>query len=416
MSAGSLLRRVRRAAMVAAAPGSLLLDVAGGVPLAVQGCVLLFALLTGCWAHHRSGARLRRRLGGAAGWLGLVELLEHAGSRVVRRQARAVRPGLSGSGHPISAYAATMGRLVSGGLLVRGRKVYSPWSRGILVWGPQGSGKSSWLVGPILEAPGAAYVSSTKTELVAMTARLRAERGPVHVFNPTGLGGVESTFGWDPVAGCEDPSVADARARALVRGGGGVSGGEHSDFWAARAAEIVRCYLLAAALHGQDMTAVMEWAQHPDDTTPLSLIEQHPVVPAGWVGTMQRNLSAAPNERSGYFAAIVPAVSFMDNPLVAAACRPGIGASLDLAAFLRGTGTIYVIAGEGDRRVAPLLTALTEATFGTAKQVAAGRPGGRLDPPLTLFLDEIAQTTPVPLDLWAADSRGWGITVCAVVQ
>jgi type IV secretion system protein VirD4 len=35
---------------------------------------------------------------------------------------------------------------------------------------------------------------------------------------------------------------------------------------------------------------------------------------------------------------------------------------------------------------------------------------------LSLFLDEIANTTPVPLDLWSADSRGWGITVCAVAQ
>jgi len=35
---------------------------------------------------------------------------------------------------------------------------------------------------------------------------------------------------------------------------------------------------------------------------------------------------------------------------------------------------------------------------------------------LAFLLDEVAHTTPVPLDRWAADSRGWGITVCAVVQ
>ena len=33
-----------------------------------------------------------------------------------------------------------------------------------------------------------------------------------------------------------------------------------------------------------------------------------------------------------------------------------------------------------------------------------------------MILDEVAQTTPVPLDKWAADSRGWGIEVTAVVQ
>jgi type IV secretory pathway TraG/TraD family ATPase VirD4 len=97
-------------------------------------------------------------------------------------------------------------------------------------------------------------------------------------------------------------------------------------------------------------------------------------------------------------------------------CRPGAGEGFDIAAYLGSPGTLYVLAGEGDQRIAPLLTALTEAVFSTAKQVAATHPGGQLDPPLGLFLDEIANITPVPLDNWAADSRGWGITVWAVAQ
>ena len=375
-------------------------------------------VVAGVWGVWRCclGPRLRRELG-ADGWLGWRQLHAVAGAGAVRRQAAAIRPGLTKRGIPVTACGAMAGRVVSGSVLVRHRAVYSPCSRGILVVGPPGSGKSSWLVGPILDAPGAAYVSSTKTELVAMTSRLRAERGPVSVFNPTGLGEVVSTVGWDPVSGCDAPPVADARARALVRGGGGAANGQHSDFWSAKASEIVRCYLLAAALSGVDMGVVMDWALNPDDDTPVTVLESHPFeVPAGWVGTYQRNLSAAPNERSGYFSAVIPAVAFMDNPLVADACRPAPGTELDVEEFVSGHGTIYVIAGEGDRRVAPLLTALTEAVFDAAKRVAATHPGGRLDPPMGLFLDEIANTTPVPLDLWAADSRGWGITVCAVVQ
>jgi hypothetical protein len=216
-----------------------------------------------------------------------------------------------------------VGRLVSGPLGVRGRAVYSPWSRGILLLGPQGSGKSSWLVGPICDAPGPAYVTSTKTELADMTARVRARTGPVHVFNPTELGELASTFRWDPVAGCTDPAIAEARAAALVRGGGGLHGTENSDFWAAKATEIIRCYLLAAALQRLDMSWVMHWAHHPDDPTPLDILEQRAnEVPAGWVGTLTQNIKASHNTRTGYFAGVMPAVSFMDNPLVAAACRP----------------------------------------------------------------------------------------------
>lgn len=382
------------------------------IPLWVQlGHALALSVVVLVW-RQRPGARLRRELG-SSGWLGLRQWWGHARARAGQR----LGVGIAVSRRPAAVYGAQVGRVVSGWLWVRGRAVFSPWSRGILVLGPPGSGKSSWLVRPILDAPGAAYVSSTKTELVQMTAQLRSQRGEVHVFNPTGLGAVASTFGWNPVSGCVDPAIADARARALVRGGGGAASGQHAEFWASKAAEIVRCYLLAAALSDEGMAAVMGWALNPSDPTPTSVLEQHPDrVPQGWVGTLQRNLGAAPNERSGYFSAVVPAVAFVDNALVAAACSPRPGENFDVDEFLSsGAATVYVIAGDGDRRVAPLLTALTEAVFDAAKRLAAAA-GGRLDPPLSLFLDEVANTTPVPLDNWAADSRGWGITVCAVAQ
>jgi type IV secretion system protein VirD4 len=89
---------------------------------------------------------------------------------------------------------------------------------------------------------------------------------------------------------------------------------------------------------------------------------------------------------------------------------------LNVEAFLRWRGTLYLVGGAGDKRLAPLLTALTEYVFDEAQRIAAQQPGGRLSPTLNFILDEVANTTPVPLDRWASDSRGWGITVGAVVQ
>ena len=43
-------------------------------------------------------------------------------------------------------------------------------------------------------------------------------------------------------------------------------------------------------------------------------------------------------------------------------------------------------------------------------------PGGRLDPPLLMALDEIVQVCPVPLDIWAADSGGKGIQLVSVAH
>jgi hypothetical protein len=422
--ARSPLAGVRRRVVRAAAPaGAVVLAVsclqAGSLTPAID--TLLFLTVLALLAvgarlswHHHPVMRLRRRLG-HGGWMDWWQWHGHASARALRAAGQQLRPGLTNRPRDPTTYGALVGRLVSGHWWMRWHRCYTRWSQGVLVLGPPGSGKTQWLVGPILDAPGPCYVTSTKTELAELTGQLRSRTGPGAVFNPAGLGELVSTFRWDPVAGCADPRVADARARALIRGGGGVAGSEQADFWAGKAAEILRCYLLAAALHRRDMGQVMEWSLRPEQTAPAAILAQHPhQVPAGWLGSLQANLTADPRTRSGYFAALTPAVTFMDSEIVAESCRPGPGEQFDIEEFLRTSGTVYVIAGD-DRRLAPLLTALTEAVFGTAQRVAAAS-GGRLDPPLSMFLDEIAQITPVPLDRWAADSRGWGVTIYAVLQ
>lgn len=98
----------------------------------------------------------------------------------------------------------------------------------------------------------------------------------------------------------------------------------------------------------------------------------------------------------------------MDSPTVADACRPSPAEQFNVEAFLRWRGTLYLVGGAGDKRLAPLLTALTEYVFDEAQRIAAQQPGGRLSPTLNFVLDEVANITPVPLDRWASDSRGWG--------
>ena len=58
-----------------------------------------------------------------------------------------------------------------------------------LVFGGPRTGKTGWLAGRILDAPGAVLVTSTRTDLHELTGALRARRGPVFVFNPVGLAG-----------------------------------------------------------------------------------------------------------------------------------------------------------------------------------------------------------------------------------
>ncbi|WP_237596451.1 type IV secretory system conjugative DNA transfer family protein [Amycolatopsis sp. FU40] len=391
--------------------------------VSVPGMVLGGAITAKAIVHNRwyfaAPQRLHRELG-EDGWLNEYDLKTTAGAAAMRAQAAHLRPELSARAgrvrrHPVSEYGTCVGRLESGPRRIRGTRVYNQHSRGTLVLGPQGSGKSQWLAHPIIDSPGGLYVSTTKPELAQMAAGIRAQRGPVWIFNPSGYGDVGSTLGWNPVEGCTDQEVADARAAALVRGGGGAKGTERAEFWAQKAVEIIRCYLMAAALVGYDMRAVHWWATNPDSEDVLGILDARPdVVPAAWLGTLRTHLAASPNTRTGYFATVVSCVGFMDNPRVSAACRPTGAQNFDILEFLRA-GSLFVIAGQ-DTRIAPLMTAFTEHIFTMAKRVAAGCKGGRLPNGLAMVLDEVAQTTPVPLDEWSADSRGWGIGVIAAFQ
>jgi len=60
--------------------------------------------------------------------------------------------------------------------------------------------------------------------------------------------------------------------------------------------------------------------------------------------------------------------------------------------------------------------ALTGHIAREARRLAATAPGGRLDPPLTLALDEAALISPVPLESWTADMGGRGVTILAAFQ
>ena len=68
------------------------------------------------------------------------------------------------------------------------------------------------------------------------------------------------------------------------------------------------------------------------------------------------------------------------------------------------------------RPVAPLFAAMASEVHHVAAQLGQASPGGRLDPPLLMALDEIVQTCPVPLPTWLADSGGKGIQLIPVAH
>ena len=59
---------------------------------------------------------------------------------------------------------------------------------------------------------------------------------------------------------------------------------------------------------------------------------------------------------------------------------------------------------------------MTSELHYTATLIGQASPGGRLDPPLLMALDEVTQICPVPLPFWLADSGGKGVQIIPVVH
>jgi type IV secretion system protein VirD4 len=290
-----------------------------------------------------------------------------------------------------------------------------PLEEHILVMAPPRTYKTAFLADVILRYPGPVIATTTKADIHQLTSAVRAQRGPVHVFNPQQVGGVRSTFRWSPVTGCQDPATAIRRADAFAFA---VSqqGVEDGTFWSAKASDYLRGYFCAAALAGHDLRAVAAWVSGADPEVPEQILAA-----AGarqWALTLAELRSEAHKTTATVRMVMSRALSFMADPALAASVLPRPGEEFNICEFLAGVGTLYLIAEATteDVPVAPLFAAMATEIHYAAAQTGQASPSGRLDPPLLMGLDEVTQICPVPLPFWLSDSGGKGIQVAAVVH
>ena len=207
---------------------------------------------------------------------------------------------------------------------------------------------------------------------------MRARLGPVHVFNPQHIGGVASTFCWNPVAGCEDPATAIRRADAFAFA---VSqkGVEDGTFWSAKATDYLRGYFHAAALARYDLRTVAAWVSGADPDVPERIL-----LAAGarqWALTLAELRSEAHKTAATVRMVMSRALSFMADPALAASVLPGPGGGFDIPAFLDDRGTVYLIAEALSEQapVAPLFAAMATEIHYIAAQIGQAsdvRPAG----------------------------------------
>ncbi|MGR6924537.1 type IV secretory system conjugative DNA transfer family protein [[Actinomadura] parvosata] len=362
--------------------------------------------------RRRSGLalwwRLRWRLYPGRGFARRLELHLHYGLPAARKVARRARPCLRGwwSRHVVRRNEIALFLGWAQGWLIRFR-AYATLEDHILCLAPHKEGKTAHLAGWIIDAPGAAIVTSIRDDVVDLTAGLR---GNVELFNPERFGTWASTVRWSPVHGCHDPATALRRAATMVAATetGGLS---DQTFWTNQAAMTLAALLYAAGLEDLSLEHVDAWTLN-EDPTPLKILTRprpgHNTSRAAALVRRYHNLHV--RTRDSIYLTLRQVLRCMDDPDIAHLLCPPVGEGLDLEAFLRQRGTLYLISGDSTHPATPLLFAtLISEIHHQARMLASPRPNRRMDPPVTFVLDEAPEICPIPqLPGWIATAAGSG--------
>jgi len=393
-------------------PGPLTYWTATGIVLAVTVALLVLGLRV-----RRDLAGLGRpdRIRSLPGLASGTEAERAAGRRTLLRRASVVRPSLASPRDAVEPgqVGYRLGRL-------RGRELWCSVEDSVLLVGPPRMGKGLHLVIPwVLDAPGPVVATSTRPDTLAVTLHARAKRGPVAIFDPQRLAGLDNGLRWSPVRGCEVPRTALVRARGLAAGAGWGGSVSDSEFWAGQTETALRCLLHAAALDHRRAIDLYRWSLNPalaEDA--VTILNRHSDAAAGWADALDAAVHADPRTRDSVWLGVRQSLAALADPDVLAAVDPRAGEAFDPAAFLKDNGTLFLLAASvTSASCAPLVAAFVEDITETARSVAARAAGARLDPPLLLALDEIANLTPLPsLPSLMAEGGGSGITTLAVLQ
>ncbi|WP_327682720.1 type IV secretory system conjugative DNA transfer family protein [Streptomyces sp. NBC_00467] len=251
----------------------------------------------------------------------------------------------------------------------------------------------------VLDAAGPALVVTSDPTVWAETKDARAKLGPVLVYDPGHLCDTPARLHWAPTAGCENADTATARAIALLTP---VRPRALLDAAMADTAEtLLRCWLHAAAVDGRPFKQVHRWAQGGGAQEAVRVLRTHPKAASGLAGLLESSLTAHPERREIAQQLVARALSALSSIHIREACAPNRTDSLALESFAKESGTLYLV-GEPieDPRThpgaMPLLTALASDVVEHGRRMAARSSDGRLDPPMTLVLDDVAAVAPLP--------------------
>ncbi|MFF4253970.1 type VI secretion protein [Streptomyces sp. NPDC001663] len=275
---------------------------------------------------------------------------------------------------------------------------------------PVGGGWEKILVAPresrqttaaqaVRDAEGPALVVTSNPSLWQETKDARAKLGPVHLYDPTHACDTPARVHWSPTTGCENKQTAASTAAALLTP---VRPTSRLDQAVSDTAEtLLRSYLHAAAIDGRTIRHVHRWSQGAQIQDAVRILRTNPKAAHGSGGELEAALTAHPERRDIAQELTSRALAALFTVNIREACTPNRTDALALDSFVDEGGTLYVV-GESieDPRTnpgaMPLLTALVSSVVERGRRMAERSSSGRLDPPLTLVLDDVAAVAPLP--------------------
>ncbi|MEU6009874.1 type VI secretion protein [Streptomyces sp. NPDC047453] len=272
----------------------------------------------------------------------------------------------------------------------------------------------------ILDAAGPALVITSNPALWQDTKDSRAKLGPVLLYDPAHLCDTPARLHWSPTEGCEDKATAAARAAALLAP---VRPTAKVDQATGDTAEtLLRSFLHAAAIDGRAVRHVHRWAQGTQVQDAVRILRTNPKAAAGSAGELEASLTSYPERRDLAQELTGRALASLFTVNIREACTPNRTDAVALDSFVNEGGTLYVV-GESleDPRTnpgaMPLLTALASSVVERGRRMAERSSSGRLDPPLTLVLDDVAAVAPLPqLPGLLADGADQGLPTLALLR
>jgi len=292
-----------------------------------------------------------------------------------------------------------------------GRRVLqSPAEDNVILFGVQRSGKTSTVVVPtLLGWRGAVVATSTKEELVHLTAHHRANSGPVFVFAPLDrdhawiqqLGLSPAT--WNPLEAVDSCGSASELADHFTADGKR----GHAAHWYLAASSLITGLLVCERERGGDMGTVLMRLNRTPSSEYVGLAK---VVEDKNASDLLLAFALTPDREAGSIASTArSSLSLWNDERIANATCSSEHA-LDLDRLLTEGGTLYLVApAEEAERCRPLFSALLLSLLRRATTRSRAQ-GGVLNPRLLLALDEAANFARIPrLAGYASSGPGQGI-------